>query len=423
MQQEHPSINPTSKMMVVPLGVAYLAIPLGTLLVRFLDSTPEVAPFPPWALLAALGAIFAMLFRRSGVRVKKRFVFEVGMFLVLIAMLVLYRRVFIYQLAEAIRFAPEITPIIMLAFGWLWSITFGLPDRADFQRYGAILGVMCIVDLVAEVFVYQAAPTVRWIGNCDVLAGLLLIALCASLKPGNNDGGVHEPDQGSPLWRWLILAGLVACLSRTGLFAAAWIFLCFGRGTRLKRISVSLLFFLLIGATFLLPVTATDSIRYINYWLWAKSMLLLIDNPLIMVSGLPLTSALPLTVPVQMTGIWEQATGSPALMGVYLPHVPSFWLRAILGWGMIIPSALLLVLFIQLFRRMTRMGAGLVAALFAQGMSTPLLYDPSTGAIAGLAFALVLTSSAPRPNKRKKTAPTPPDTPSETNADPAIRPL
>jgi hypothetical protein len=39
------------------------------------------------------------------------------------------------------------------------------------------------------------------------------------------------------------------------------------------------------------------------------------------------------------------------------------------------------------------MGAGLAAALFVQGMSTPLFYEPSTGAAAGLALFLALSAS------------------------------
>ncbi|BCS88748.1 hypothetical protein [Pseudodesulfovibrio sediminis] len=386
MQQEHSPIKAASKMTAVPLGVAYVAVPLGALLVRYANLTPDMSPFPPWALLAALGTAFAMLFRRSGVRVKKRFIFELTMFLGLVTILTLYHHNIFQQLTDVSAALPEFTPLIMLGFGWLWTITFGTPNRRDFQRYGALLGVICMLDLAAEAYVYHAAPALRWVGNSDVLAGLLLVSLCASLKPD----GTGEPDQGSPIWRWLILAGLASTLSHTGLFCAAWVFLCFGRGSLLPRTLVTLCFFALIGATFLLPITASESIRYMDYWLWAKSIALFANAPDILVTGLPLTSALPMSIPPELTRVWETATGSSAVMGIYLPHVQSFWLRLVLGWGAFISGALLVAFFVLLFKRITHMGAGLAMVLFTQGMSTPLLYDPTLGAILALAFMLAL---------------------------------
>jgi hypothetical protein len=91
-----------------------------------------------------------------------------------------------------------------------------------------------------------------------------------------------------------------------------------------------------------------------------------------------------------MGPIWEAATRSPTPFGVSVSQIPSFWLRAIMGWGLAAPATLLAVLIPLLLRRPTRLGAGLTAALFAQGMSTPLLYDPAMAAPIGLAFILAL---------------------------------
>ncbi|AMK10354.1 hypothetical protein [Pseudodesulfovibrio indicus] len=72
------------------------------------------------------------------------------------------------------------------------------------------------------------------------------------------------------------------------------------------------------------------------------------------------------------------------------------------------------------------MGAGLAATIFVQGMSTPLLYDPSTGAVVGLALLLAL--SAPEHGPKPAATPrTETETPTPTEADPArewdLRPL
>nr|WP_321513437.1 hypothetical protein [uncultured Pseudodesulfovibrio sp.] len=400
MQQEQTVIGTAARLAPIPLAIAYVVVPLAALSGLLLPLARPVLPFLPWLILAGLGAVHAMLFRRSGVRLKKRFFFEVCMFAVLAVILVINRQNFMHQFGDFFPVATELTPVIILAFCFLWSVTFGLPDRGDFQRYGGLLGIFCLLDLVVEGFIFHGAPVMRWIGNVDILAGLLLVSLCASLRCGENDGGVYEPDQGSSFWRVVILLGIAACLSRPSLFAAGWIFLCFGRGSKLVRVFVLLAFFLLIGLTFLLPTTSSEAIRYVDYWLWVKSLSLLAGDPMLLLSGLPLAKALPFTFPPGMNGLWEAATGSLALMGAHLSNISAFWLRFVLGWGLIIPFFCLASLLVLLYRRMSRMGAGLLAVLLIQGMAAPLLYSPSLGVAMGLAFILALSRSARLPNAR-----------------------
>lgn len=396
MEQEQPKKRTWSRLAAVPLAVACAAVPLGTLLSQFAGPGPESSPFMPWVALAALGTVHAILFRRSGQRLRTRFFLELAMFAGLSAIVILHHEDIFFQLERFTPYLPELAPVIMLCFCWLWVITFGMPDRAAFQRWGAVLGLLCVLDLAVEAFIYRAAPPLRWIGQADLLAGLLLVCLCASLKPGPLDNGLHEPDQGAPLYRALILAGLLATLSRTGLFAAAWIYLCFGRGGRILRTSVFLACFAALALTFRLPLTPSDLARYVDYWLWAKSMNLFAQAPSTLIAGLPLDRALPFAFPPEMVPIWERVTNSPALFGAHLNQVPSFWLRFTLGWGAILPAACLTGMFVLVFRRLTRMGAGLAAALFVQGMSTPLFYEPSTGAVAWLALFLALSARRTR---------------------------
>ena len=377
----------------IPLAVAYLALPLVTALVRRVG--PGVSPFLPWLILAGLGTIWAMLFRRSGAPVKKRFLFEALVFLGIAAMLFLRQDIFLRQMELVLPYAGELAPVAVLGFCILWGMTFGVPDRAAFQRYGAALAVLCVVDLIVGAAAHQALPGQRWLGDGNMLAGLLLVSLCASLRPGASDDGVFEPDQGHRVWRALILLGLAACLSRTGLFAAGWICLFFGRGSRLRRALVTLILFLLLGLTFVLPYAQVNGARYIDYWFWAQSVALYLREPGLLLTGLPPGQALPFAVPPELATVWERVTTSPALFGAYLPQVQSFWLRILLGWGALIPLSGLTALFVLLFRRMTHMGAGLAAALFAQGMSTPLFHDPTLGTTFGLALILALSGAAP----------------------------
>lgn len=389
------------RLTALPLAVAYGAVPLGSAAARFSGDAAAVTIMAPWLLLALLGTLTAMYRPSPGSTGSiGKLVFRGILFGLLLFGLFTYLPDVFTVLAPFIPYIREISPFVFLLLCGLWVVTFGMPDRRDFQRFGALLGALCIIDAAAELYFYQALPAARWLGNADMLAGLLLVALCASLKPGPNDGGGLEPDQGVPYWRAFIMAGLLACMSRTGLFAAAWVVLCFGRGRWPFRLGYTVACAVCMVLTFLLPVTASDSARYADYWLWVEALRLYDDSISTLFTGFPIDSSLPIRFPAGISLIWETATGSPSDMGALLPQIPSFWLRSTLAWGLGVPLLLMTTIFTLLFMRLTRMGAGLVAALFAQGMTTPLLYDPTMAVTIGLGFILALSAPPVRPNTR-----------------------
>lgn len=407
---------------LIPLALGFVIIPLSALLsgLGLMDVKPP--PNAVWLALACFGLAVCLRRLSPDDPPRRGFPFRIALFLLLLAGLAFYRNDLLTALAPALPYLRESAPVGYLLFGVLWARTLGMPDRNDFQKFGALLGGLCLIDLVGESLAYHAVPTIRLIGNADVLAGLLLIALCASLKPGENQGGAMEPDQGRPWWRALIMLGLLSCLSRTGLFGAAWIILCFGRGRFRFRALYAAACLATLVLSLLLPTTISDAIRYADYWLWMETVRLFAENPALMLTGFPIGDPLPIRFPVGMSAVWQAATGTSATFGAFLSQVPSFWLRATLGWGVNAPLILLVVLFTLLLRHLTRMGAGLSAALFAQGMITPLFFDPTTGVCAALAFTVALTRPRPPSNVRRESTPDtePPAAPAES---PALRPL
>jgi hypothetical protein len=396
-------------MTALPLAVSYGAVPLASAAAGLTGTGGVFAPFLPWLLLAGAGTVAAMLRPGRGRASRTGRAFNVALFALLAAGLFLYAPGLATALAPAAAHLHALSPPIMLLLCLLWAATCGLPDRADLQRFGALLGFLCIADLAVETAVLRAVPAVRLIGDADVLAGLLLVALCAGLRPGPAERGMVEPDQGRPLWRGLVMLGLLACLSRPGLFAGAWVVLCFGRGSLGRRALYAVASLVLLGASFLLPVTASDSMRFVDYWLWLEALKLWAGSPLTLLTGFSLSAPLPVEFPAAMTAVWETATGSSTLFGVSIAQVPSFWLRSVMAWGVLVPLALLAALLWLLVRRPSRMGAGLAAALFAQGMSTPLLYDPATAAPVLLAFMLALRRPGPEPGPSRIDSATAPD--------------
>lgn len=392
MDSLHAAIPKGFRLASVPLIIAYGVVPLSTAAVRATgDEFHSISIMLPWLLLAAFGTLLAMNGDRGRIE-WKRLSYLGLLFLLLVAGLILYARDILAELTPLLPALKELSPLVFLLFSLLWMATCGIPDRADFQRFGALLGTICLVDFGVEVVSHGALPTVRWIGNVDVLAGLLLVSLCASLKPGGNEGGRYEPDQGHPLWRLLIKLAILSCLSRTGLFAAAWVVLCFGRGSGMWRFAYAMACAGLLCLTFFLPSTPSDTIRYADYWLWVEGLRLFSENPKLFLTGFPLAASLPVHFPPTMAMVWQTATGESHLSGTFLHQIPSFWLRLIMGWGIFAPLGLFGVLFGMLMKRLTRMGAGLIAALFAQGMSAPLLYDPALAVSICLGFILALSA-------------------------------
>ena len=389
MRNATDTLTGTRGLSRVPLIAAYVVLPLWAAVARLGGfALPPVLTV--WTTLAGLGLLIALRRPASGGEGRSGFAFRLILAGLLLGGMAYYLPDWLAGLDGVLPYLGEAAPVAYLLFGALWAVTCGLPDRGDFQRFGAVLGLLCLVDLAFEAALFGAVPTVRFIGNADVLAGLLLLSLCAGLRPGGNQGGLYEPDQGRPAWRFVTLAGLIATLSQTGLFGASWVILCFGRGPFPRRALTASLCLVVLGVTFFLPATASDAIRYTDYWLWMEAVRLFSENPHLLLTGLPIGQPLPLNFPVGMSVIWEAAVGVPAIFGAFVAQVPSFWLRLTLAWGAVAPAALIVALFLLLLRRLTRFGAGLVSALFAQGMTTPLLFDPATAVCVALAFVLAL---------------------------------
>lgn len=380
----------------LPLAVSYGAVPLAMAFTGLAGMSVDVSLFLPWLILAAIGTLTALFRPTPGAPARTGRVFNAALFALFAAGLASYAPGLVTALAPTLPHLRELSPLVMLLLCVLWGATCGLPDRADLQRFGAFLGTLCIIDLAIEAAMFRAVPAVRLIGNADVLAGLLLVSLCAGLRPGQGERGMREPDQGCPLWRGLVMLGLLACLSRPGLFAGAWVVLCFGRGSLGRRALYSGACAALLAGTFLLPLTASDSARFVDSWLWIEALRLWGTEPATLLTGFSLSVPLPIKFPEGMTAVWETATGTSTLFGVSVSQVPSFWLRSVLAWGLAAPLLVLATLLPMLLRRPTRLGAGLTAALFAQGMSTPLLYDPAMAAPVGLAFILALGRPKPK---------------------------
>lgn len=285
-------------------------------------------------------------------------------------------------------YIKELEPLVYLLFALAWGLSFGLPDRAQLQRAGAWLGFFVVCDC-ARVLAVQSPG--RMLGDSDAIATLLLVSLCAGLRPAQNRNAPVEPDQGKSIWRFWIIFGIIASFSRTGLFAAAWVYAFFGRAGIWQRILVALGCALLFVVTLVAEsMSGSTSAHYLDFWIMLECMGLVAQNPDMIYTGFSLGSPLQVVPPLSLMGIWSALFNTSPYDGIFIHQLQQFWLRIFMGWGVFAVVGWLAAVFGVLLRRGTHFGAGLAAACFAQGLSTDLFYSPATGIVLCMACLLAL---------------------------------
>ncbi len=263
--------------------------------------------------------------------------------------------------------APLIFGMLALACVWTW----GLPSREGVQRTGGWLGLLVVCDTL---FMLVFSRQDRLLGNPDMLATLLLVAMSASLKPREQD---PEKESTTKWHRFWILAGLAATLSRTGLLTVAWAHLFFGRGSIWKRLPYTALCLALMAGGFLLELgLGTGSSRYLEYWVWLESIRLFLANPANAYTGFSLETPLPIVPPLGLMGLWHTIADTSPLSGLLIKQLHPFWLRVTMSWGMLFPCGIILAMIATILSRPSRMGAVLATTILAQGISTDLFFSP-----------------------------------------------
>ncbi|WP_147819952.1 hypothetical protein [Salidesulfovibrio onnuriiensis] len=320
-----------------PMLTAFLIAPLAFTAARVAagplpDSVAQSAATGLWLLLCGL-AVIACLFKKSLDRPEReslaRPMAASALFGVSVACLFVFMAPALQAYSGFAPYLRETSPAIFFLFALAWTATFGVPGRADIQRPAAWLGALVVLDALQALL--RMTPQ-RFLGDPDMLATLLLIGLCADLKPAH-----HETDRNGLALRVWIMLGLLATLSRTGLFTAAWIHAFFGRGSAWKRLPYASLCAAAVGASFLLDAHfGLGGDRYMEYWVWLECFQLL-AGPGRLYTGFALSHPLPVLPPLELMGLWQTLFSTSPLNGLFIEQIPSFWVRAVMAWGIIPP--------------------------------------------------------------------------------------
>jgi hypothetical protein len=390
----------------LPFFAVYVLMPLAVLAGR-LAGRPEVAwHFGPqglalWLFLAGL-ALFVCLGQDSMARRRqaRSLWTSLALAVALAASIALGLRLAGPALSQALALAPlldelRLPALILFAAVWTWS--FGSPGREDLARPGAILGAFLVLDfLLTAIMARQVVLGGGYLlggglAVSDALAFLLCIALSATL-----DRPASPPEPASPgahtgsLSRWLILAGLFATFSRSGLAAAGCLILFLERGPLRERVALCCACALGIWMSLALPLAHTVPAGGGGEDLglsWHLTALLeaLRADPGAWLRGLPLGEPVALAMP-DLGGLdWDSDSAG---LAVSVFDIPSSWLRLLAGWGVLGPALVLAGVLACALRGRRRFGFGLLLATLVVAALTPALHTPATSGVLALACAL-----------------------------------
>lgn len=382
--------SPFSALPLIPAYLLFPGISAALLISRTGIGPSELASTARyfWLCLAAL-ALFASLLNAHGAsasRSRGMRLFGATLLGLGIAVLYLYITPVIRNLGpEHLAMLHELAPVAYLCFALAWAASCGPPGRRAFVIQGALLGsVSAICGLAALVFapqapLFQSVAFTDLTGGSEYVATLLLVALCASLRPGSE----REP-VGGMLAQWAILLGLAATLSRSGIFTAFWILVCFGPRPFVRRLPHCMFMAAALGGTMYMSIPAALELEQLTmFWMWFSGIQAFQMSPQALWTGFGPATLLPIDVPPQIL-----AAVAPGEGGISAHLLIPFWLRTAIAFGVLVPLGAVCTFMALLVRRPTRFGSGLVATLLAQGMVFPLLQDPVAAVPLGLAMAL-----------------------------------
>lgn len=348
-----------------PLFLAYAAYPLaahaqrafgGQVFRNWIDAA--------WAA-AAYAALLALLIGRRP-RVSRAVVYPAAAISALTALIALIR--FGPQVTGGVEFVPwlmEMKPLFYLAVSALWFAAFGAPRPRSFIRYGLALSLMLLAEFAIASAIAGQPMRPEGSGEINYDACLALISLTMGLYSGR-----------MPRWALLLIfAGLAATFSRTGLAAAAAIFvLAPDRGPAFKTLfaSASIGFLLLSFIVRGLPMDAVEQLD--RLCMWSAGLELLSDNPRQAISGFAPGLPLPVDVPAGIKALWVQQQRAWSLHGVFAYNFHSFWLRTAVTWGLAMPAAILAALVYTALRAGKGPLRGLAVLTGVMGLTMGLIY-------------------------------------------------
>jgi len=355
-----------------PLLLAYILYPTIMMFSRVFElSLARIWIDVVWVLLGIFVIFFAIA--RLSISESRRVAWYVVPFFIIIVILAVLKwgGGWYFSDIELIPYFMELKPVVYLLFAWAWVQVFGRLWQNYFVVFGAILGIIIIVDFFVESILAGSISRPYGSGEINYDACLLLISLIMSLV---------GKCQVRRVWTWLVVIGLFLTFSRTALAAAIVIIFLYSSVKFKTKLTISSLAFLFAIGSFVLRDLPLDTLSSMDrYWMWVSGIGLFIESPGQLVFGFPVGVALPANTPMAMEWLWESQSAGWGLSGVYPYNFHAFWLRLTITWGILAIGFLLMIVVLMLSRRREKLKKALYMLVLIEGVTMGLFYLSNVG--------------------------------------------
>ncbi|MDC7217551.1 MAG: hypothetical protein PQJ28_00865 [Spirochaetales bacterium] len=284
---------------------------------------------------------------------------------------------FTQPLLDYLPLFMEAKPLLFLLISVLWLKLFPPPEPKQISFWSSWLALLIIAEFILRFFILHEPAMPSLSGMSNISGPILLVGLCATL---------HNSEENA-FTRLIILAGIFCTLGRDITLAAILIMLISGPKGALKKILLvlCLLFFNYLSLQ-VQEMTFMNRQDLPSYWLWFSILELFANNPELLLTGFPLTAPLPLNVPASLWTIWHGQQQVWTGSGIYLFHIPPFWLHLLSSWGLGGPCIVAAVGTAVYRRFPSSMLASLLTTVIVCGFFSQLFYHPACALVLFPAF-------------------------------------
>lgn len=229
------------------------------------------------------------------------------------------------NLHELIPGLMQARPAIYFSVAALWINRFGRPQPSQLSFFSAILALLTACGFILQVFKMIPFSPPGGAMGASLISISLLCGLCATFDEANEN----------PYDRMIILTGIFCTLNRHTALIGVMLFFLFAPKNGWKRFYLILAFLLFTYLSIAVQdMTLLNNNDIPTYWIWAAGIELINRAPEILLTGMPVSTPLPLSVPSSLWQVWYEQQQVWTDFGVFVFNVRPFWLNIVLSWGL-----------------------------------------------------------------------------------------